>query len=87
MASVLLFLLPPVLLYIVLAQDSPMVVPTDPANADMNKCLANNATGPITSQLNQPISGGEFTFYGAGGTGACGQDAGKVGHISLIIYS
>jgi hypothetical protein len=61
------------------------VVPTDPANAAMNQCLAGNATGPITSQLNQPISGGEFTFYGAGGTGACGQNSGAVG--TLFMHS
>ncbi|CAD5217860.1 unnamed protein product [Bursaphelenchus xylophilus] len=28
----------------------------------------------ITPQLNKPISGGEFTFYGASGRGACGLD-------------
>ena len=52
------------------------VVTTDPSNAKLNGCLK-NATGPITSQLNKPISNGIFTFYGASGTAACGQDAGK----------
>nr|QIO03925.1 expansin [Pratylenchus penetrans] len=54
---------------------SSMVVTTDPANAAINSCLRSSATGPITSQLNQPISGGRFTFYGAGGTGACGMNS------------
>ena len=56
-----------------------MVVGTDPSNAELNGCLKQNATGPITSKLNQPIQGGKFTFYGAGGTGACGLDSSKVG--------
>jgi hypothetical protein len=57
------------------------VVATDSSNAAMNSCLANNATQSptLTSNLNKPISGGEFTFYGnPRGPGACGTDTGKV---------
>nr|BAG16534.1 expansin-like protein [Bursaphelenchus mucronatus] len=32
----------------------------------------------ITPQLNKPISGGEFTFTGATGRGACGLDIGNL---------
>jgi hypothetical protein len=57
------------------------VVTTDPANAKINSCLAKNASqsSTLASNLNKPISGGEFTFYGnPNGTGACGTDTGKV---------
>lgn len=33
-----------------------------------------NALGIIQQYLNVPQTGGEFTFYGASGTGACGLD-------------
>jgi hypothetical protein len=58
---------------------SSLVVVTDPSNAAINSCLKKTATGPITSKLNKPITNGKFTFYGGGGTGACGIDSGKVG--------
>jgi hypothetical protein len=57
------------------------VVTTDPANAKINSCLAKNASqsSTLASNLNKPISGGQFTFYGnPSGAGACGQDTGKV---------
>ena len=54
-----------------------MTVTTDPSNAALNSCLKNAATGPILSQMNRDIPG-KFTFYGAGGNGACGLDSGKV---------
>nr|QIO03922.1 expansin [Pratylenchus penetrans] len=56
------------------------VVTTDPANAKINSCLAKNASqsSTLASNLNKPISGGQFTFYGnPSGAGACGQDTGK----------
>nr|CAD2154855.1 unnamed protein product [Meloidogyne enterolobii] len=39
-------------------------------------CLSlSNASGIIDSELNSPIEDGIFTFYGAGGRGACGIDS------------
>nr|QIO03923.1 expansin [Pratylenchus penetrans] len=52
-------------------------VTTDPSNAAINGCKKSSATGPVTSVLNKPYSNGIFTFYGAGGTGACGLDSSK----------
>ncbi|CAD5217857.1 unnamed protein product [Bursaphelenchus xylophilus] len=31
------------------------------------------STAPITSQINKPIAGGQFTYYDAVGNGACGE--------------
>ncbi|CAK5110927.1 unnamed protein product [Meloidogyne enterolobii] len=42
-------------------------------------CLSlSNASGIIDSELNSPIEDGIFTFYGAGGRGACGIDSDQV---------
>nr|CAD89105.1 EXP1 protein [Globodera rostochiensis] len=47
-----------------------------PAGSCMG-CLSNTKMdGPINKNLNKPFKNSVFTFYGAGGRGACGLDAG-----------
>ena len=49
-------------------------------------CLSlSSASGIIDSELNSPIEDGIFTFYGAGGRGACGIDSDQVRIYSTII--
>uniref|UniRef100_A0A914ICI0 RlpA-like protein double-psi beta-barrel domain-containing protein n=1 Tax=Globodera rostochiensis TaxID=31243 RepID=A0A914ICI0_GLORO len=46
-----------------------------PVYTTKDTCLSkSNASDSITSKLNKPIAGGQFTFYGIGGRGACGLD-------------
>ncbi|KAL3082512.1 hypothetical protein niasHT_030526 [Heterodera trifolii] len=46
-----------------------------PHEANSKTCLSeSSATDSISAQLNTPITGGQFTFYGIGGQGACGLD-------------
>uniref|UniRef100_A0A1I8BJ84 DPBB_1 domain-containing protein n=1 Tax=Meloidogyne hapla TaxID=6305 RepID=A0A1I8BJ84_MELHA len=57
---------------IIKAQNSLVV---KPKYTTKDTCLdPSKASGPITSNLNKPISGGIFTLYGIGGRGACGLD-------------
>uniref|UniRef100_A0A914LXU9 Expansin n=1 Tax=Meloidogyne incognita TaxID=6306 RepID=A0A914LXU9_MELIC len=54
------------------AQDS---LEVKPVYTTEDTCLDNSkAFGPITSNLNNQINGGQFTMYGIGGRGACGLD-------------
>lgn len=46
--------------------------PATPTNT--TTCLPTDTDGPINKQLGTPIQNGIFTFYGAGGRGACGLD-------------
>ncbi|KAL3086324.1 hypothetical protein niasHS_008622 [Heterodera schachtii] len=46
-----------------------------PAYSTKQTCLSeSSASDSISAQLNKPITGGQFTFYGIGGRGACGLD-------------
>ncbi|KAL3111530.1 hypothetical protein niasHT_017449 [Heterodera trifolii] len=46
-----------------------------PAYSTKQTCLSeSSASDSISAQLNKPITGGQFTFYGVGGQGACGLD-------------
>ncbi|KAL3070848.1 hypothetical protein niasHS_016774 [Heterodera schachtii] len=46
-----------------------------PAYSTKQTCLSeSSASDSISAQLNTPITGGQFTFYGIGGRGACGLD-------------
>uniref|UniRef100_A0A914I2A0 CBM2 domain-containing protein n=1 Tax=Globodera rostochiensis TaxID=31243 RepID=A0A914I2A0_GLORO len=47
-----------------------------PAGSCMGYLSSTTMDGPINQNLNKPFKNSVFTFYGAGGRGACGLDAG-----------
>ncbi|KAL3081613.1 hypothetical protein niasHT_034271 [Heterodera trifolii] len=60
-------------------QPKPNQPPSSPSASSSScmGCLSNTKTaGPIDAYLGKPVKDSIFTFYGAGGRGACGLDAG-----------
>ncbi|KAL3099986.1 hypothetical protein niasHS_001912 [Heterodera schachtii] len=59
------------------SQKSKSYQPSSSSSSSCMGCLSNTKTaGPIDAYLGKPVKNSIFTFYGAGGRGACGLDAG-----------